>query len=176
MYRLSNELIWNFGVVVKMGVAKPKCYLMFKKDDQFNNFNKLSERLHIDSCCSSGALPYYWKQTCGQNSRCFLFKIRANTGFSSNFSVDSVWLGLCWQQLVNSDVSISLSSVFTKRSNVQGSKKWGLKCSEVKLSEVKSSQVMILGEMCVLSFIYSYVAECRVCAVHCLIIICFCFF
>jgi len=35
---------------------------------------------------------------------------------------------------------------------------------------------MILGEMCVLPFIYIYVAVCRFCAVRCLIIICIYFF
>jgi hypothetical protein len=45
-------------------------------------------------------------------------------------------------------------------------------CSVVKQSEVKT-----FGEMCVLSLIYSYVAICRFCAVHCLVIICFsCYF
>jgi len=32
---------------------------------------------------------------------------------------------------------------------------------------------MILGEMCVLSLIYSYVAVCTFCAVRCIIIVCF---
>jgi len=32
---------------------------------------------------------------------------------------------------------------------------------------------MIMGEMCLLSLIYIYVAVCRFCAVHYLIIICF---
>ena len=41
-------------------------------------------------------------------------------------------------------------------------------CTEVRWSEVK-----ILGEMCVLSLIYSYVAICRFCAICCLIMICF---
>ena len=59
-------------------------------------------------------------------------------------------------------------SVDTKRSKVVGSAKWGAKCSEVKLSEVK-----IFDEMCVLSLIYSYVAVSRSCAARCLIIIFF---
>jgi len=60
-------------------------------------------------------------------------------------------------------------NVVTKPPKVQGCEKWRVKCSEVKWNEV-----MILGEMCVLSLIYIYVAVCRFCAVHCLIIICFC--
>jgi len=40
--------------------------------------------------------------------------------------------------------------------------------------EVKGSEVMILGEMCVLSLIYSNVSICRFCALSCVIIICFC--
>jgi hypothetical protein len=39
---------------------------------------------------------------------------------------------------------------------------------------VKWSDVKILGEMCVLSLIYSYVAACRFYAVRCVIIISFC--
>jgi len=38
---------------------------------------------------------------------------------------------------------------------------------------VKCSEVMILGEKCVLSLIYVYVTVCRYCAVRCLIITCF---
>ena len=34
--------------------------------------------------------------------------------------------------------------------------------------------MMNLGEMCVVSLIYNYVAACRLCSVRCLIIICFC--
>ena len=49
-----------------------------------------------------------------------------------------------------------------KRPKVQGSEKWGVKCSEVQWSEVK-----IFGEMWVLSSIYSCVALCRLCAVYC---------
>ena len=44
-------------------------------------------------------------------------------------------------------------------------RKWGVKCSEVKWNEVK-----IFVEMCVLSLMYSYVALCKFCVVHCLII------
>jgi hypothetical protein len=40
-------------------------------------------------------------------------------------------------------------------------------------SEVKWSEVMILGEMCVLSLIYGHVAVCRFCAVRCIITIYF---
>ena len=50
---------------------------------------------------------------------------------------------------------------------VQGSEKWGVKC------EVKWSEVMILGEMCVLSLIFCYVTLCRFCVVHNLLIIWF---
>ena len=46
-------------------------------------------------------------------------------------------------------------------------------CSEVKLSEVKGSEVVILGEMCVL-LIYIHVAVCRFCAVRYLVITRFC--
>jgi len=46
--------------------------------------------------------------------------------------------------------------------------------SEVQCSEVDRNEVKIFGEMCVFSFIYSYVAECRFCVVHCVIILCFC--
>jgi hypothetical protein len=42
--------------------------------------------------------------------------------------------------------------------------------SEVNWSEAKRSEVIILGEMCVLSWICSYVAVCRVCVVPYLII------
>ena len=59
-------------------------------------------------------------------------------------------------------------NVVTKPPKVQGCEKWRVKCSEVKWNEV-----MILGEMCVLSLIYIYVAVCRFCAVHCLFIIWF---
>jgi hypothetical protein len=45
--------------------------------------------------------------------------------------------------------------------------------SVVKCSEGKLSEVMILGEMCVLSLIYSYVAVCRFCVLRYLIIISF---
>jgi len=41
----------------------------------------------------------------------------------------------------------------TKHPKVQGCEKWGVKCSEVT----------IVGEMCVLSLIYIYVAVCRFC-------------
>ena len=44
-----------------------------------------------------------------------------------------------------------------------------MKCSEVKWSELK-----ILGEVWVLWLIYSYVAVCRFCAVRCAIVVCFC--
>jgi hypothetical protein len=40
--------------------------------------------------------------------------------------------------------------------------KWGVTCSEV----------LILGEICVLSLIYIYVAVCRFCVVRCVIVIC----
>jgi hypothetical protein len=49
-------------------------------------------------------------------------------------------------------------------------------CRDVKNGEwrrVKYSEVMILGEKCVLALIYIYVTVCRYCAVRCLIIICF---
>jgi len=52
-----------------------------------------------------------------------------------------------------------------------------VKCSDVKWREVMRSEVMwcvvqwceviILGEMCVISLVYSYVAVCRFCAVRC---------
>jgi len=54
-----------------------------------------------------------------------------------------------------------------KRPKVQGSEKWGVKCIEVQWSEV-----IIFGEMCVWSLIYSYVAVCMFCAVRYVIIIC----
>ena len=65
-----------------------------------------------------------------------------------------------------------------KCSEGQGREKWGVKCSEgqgrekwgVKCSEVKRYQLIMSGEMYVLSFIYNYVAVCKFCAVHCLII------
>jgi len=44
------------------------------------------------------------------------------------------------------------------------------KCRGVKNGEL--SEFMILGEMCVLSLIYIYIAVYRFCVVHCLIIIC----
>jgi hypothetical protein len=48
-------------------------------------------------------------------------------------------------------------------------------CSKVFDSvEVKWSDVMILGELCVFSLIYIFVAVCRFCAVLFLVIICFC--
>jgi len=40
-------------------------------------------------------------------------------------------------------------------------------------SEVECSEVKISGEMYTLSLIYSYVAICRFCVIHCVIIICF---
>jgi len=40
---------------------------------------------------------------------------------------------------------------------------------------MKWSELMILGEMCVLSLVYGYVAVCRFCVVRCGAIICFCF-
>ena len=40
--------------------------------------------------------------------------------------------------------------------------------------KVKRSEVMILGEMCLSSLIYSYVAVCMLYAVGCVIIICCC--
>ena len=43
----------------------------------------------------------------------------------------------------------------------------------MKCSEIKSSEVMIFGEMCVLSLIYIYVTVCMFCAVCCVIINCF---
>jgi hypothetical protein len=46
-------------------------------------------------------------------------------------------------------------------SKVQGYEKWGVKCSE---------EVMIMGDMCVLSLVYIYVAVCRFCVICCLII------
>jgi len=58
--------------------------------------------------------------------------------------------------------------LMTKRPKVQGSEKWGVKCSEVKWCEV-----MILGEMCVLSLIYICAAVYRLCAVRYVIIIWF---
>ena len=54
-------------------------------------------------------------------------------------------------------------SVVTIRPKMDGSEKWGVKCSEVKC----------FGEICVLSLLYSYVAVCMFCAVRCLITICF---
>ena len=54
---------------------------------------------------------------------------------------------------------------------MKGSEKRRVKCSEVKGSEVKGSEEMILGEMSVLSLIYSYVTLCRFCVVNDLIII-----
>jgi len=56
----------------------------------------------------------------------------------------------------------------------EGTEKWRVKygevqCSEVKWkegSEMKWSEVIILGELFVLSFIYNYVALCRLCAVR----------
>ena len=50
----------------------------------------------------------------------------------------------------------------TKRPYVQGIGKCGVKCIEVKWSEV-----IINGENCVLSLIYSCAAVCRFCAVRC---------
>ena len=47
--------------------------------------------------------------------------------------------------------------------------------SIVKCKKVMWSEVMVLGKMCVLSLIYIYVAVCRFCVVHCLII-CFYYF
>ena len=44
-------------------------------------------------------------------------------------------------------------------------------CKCLKWSEVKRSEVMMLGEMCILSFIYIFVAVCRFCVVLCLNII-----
>jgi hypothetical protein len=64
-------------------------------------------------------------------------------------------------------------SVVTKPPKVQRREKWGVKCSEVKWCEV---DVMIFGEMCVLSLIYSYVAVGRFRAVRCVIVICFYFY
>ena len=43
----------------------------------------------------------------------------------------------------------------------------------MKLSSLAKNEVMIFGEMCVLSLIYSYVAVSMFCAVRCVIIICF---
>jgi len=57
--------------------------------------------------------------------------------------------------------------VVTKRPKVEGSEKWGVKCSEVKWREMK-----IVDKMCVLPLIYSYVAVCMFCAVRCVSIIC----
>jgi hypothetical protein len=64
-------------------------------------------------------------------------------------------------------------SVVTERPKVQGHEKCGVKCSEVQWSEVKWSEVMIVDEICLLSLLYIYVAVCRFCVVHYLIIICF---
>ena len=56
----------------------------------------------------------------------------------------------------------SFCSVVKKRSEVQGSEKWGVMCSEEKwLFVVK----------CFIIDIYSYVAECSFCAIRCVIII-----
>ena len=48
------------------------------------------------------------------------------------------------------------------------------KRSVVKYREVKWSEAMNFGEMCVLILIYNYVAVCRFCAVGYVIIFCFC--
>ena len=63
--------------------------------------------------------------------------------------------------------------VVTKRPKVRGSEKMGgeVLC-EVQWSGVKWCDVIILGEMSVLSLIYSYVAVCMFCAVRCVVIIC----
>jgi hypothetical protein len=60
-------------------------------------------------------------------------------------------------------------SVVTKRPKVQGSEKWGVKCSKVQWSAVKWSDD--LGWY-VLSLIYSYVTIRRFFAARCDIIIC----
>jgi hypothetical protein len=61
-------------------------------------------------------------------------------------------------------VIVYIHIVVTKRPKVQGRGKGGMKWSDV----------MIFGEMCVLSLIYSYVAVCMLCAVRCVFIICSC--
>jgi len=38
---------------------------------------------------------------------------------------------------------------------------------EVQCSELERREVKIFGEMCVFSLIYSYVADCRFCIIHC---------
>jgi hypothetical protein len=59
--------------------------------------------------------------------------------------------------------------VVMKRPKVQGSEKWGVKHGKVQWSDVKWSEVMMFGEMYVLSLIYSYVAVCMFCAVRCVV-------
>ena len=74
--------------------------------------------------------------------------------------------------------------MFLKRDDEtsKSGEKWKMECevqcSEVKWSVVKWrkvrwSEVKLFGEMCILSLIYSYVAEFSFCVVRCLIIICF---
>jgi len=68
--------------------------------------------------------------------------------------------------------------VVTKRPKVQGTEKWGVKCSELQCSEVmrnegsdvKCIEGTILGELFLLSLIYKYVPLCRFCAVRYLFI------
>jgi hypothetical protein len=77
------------------------------------------------------------------------------------------------------EVTRFLSAAVTKYPKLQGREKLGVKCSEVmwrkvKWCEGKWSEVIIFGEIHVLSLIYTYVAACMFCVVCCLIIICFC--
>jgi hypothetical protein len=56
-------------------------------------------------------------------------------------------------------------SVVSKRPEVELSEKWEMKCNEIRWSEE-----MILGEMCLLALVYIYLALCMFYAVRCVVI------
>ena len=85
-----------------------------------------------------------------------------------------MWSAAKWCEVQWSDVKWMMWSE-VMRSEVEWCEvQWSaLKWSDVKWCAVKWCEVKILGKMCVLSLIYSYVAVRRICAVPCVIIICF---